>query len=57
MPDTCDNDQLPSVSESFTRPYEDLKELKAAADAVSSAKGLSVIPDGRQHIERQVMLP
>uniref|UniRef100_A0A3P9KAZ9 non-specific serine/threonine protein kinase n=1 Tax=Oryzias latipes TaxID=8090 RepID=A0A3P9KAZ9_ORYLA len=41
MPDTCDNDQLPSVSESFTRPYEDLKELKAAADAVSTAKGLS----------------
>uniref|UniRef100_A0A3P9IZ44 non-specific serine/threonine protein kinase n=1 Tax=Oryzias latipes TaxID=8090 RepID=A0A3P9IZ44_ORYLA len=41
MPHTCDNDQLPSVSESFTRPYEDLKELKAAADAVSTAKGLS----------------
>ncbi|KAF6718688.1 Serine/threonine-protein kinase Nek9 [Oryzias melastigma] len=41
MPETGDDDMLPSVSESFTRPYEDLKELKAAADAVSTAKSLS----------------
>lgn len=35
-------DPLSSVSETDTRPYEELKELKAAAEAVSSQKGLSV---------------
>ncbi|XP_062254090.1 serine/threonine-protein kinase Nek9 isoform X2 [Platichthys flesus] len=34
-------DQLSSVSESVTLPYEELKELKAAAAAVSSKKELS----------------
>lgn len=34
-------DQLSSISESVTLPYEELKELKAAAAAVSSKKGLS----------------
>uniref|UniRef100_A0A4W6EXA1 non-specific serine/threonine protein kinase n=2 Tax=Lates calcarifer TaxID=8187 RepID=A0A4W6EXA1_LATCA len=37
-------DQLSSFSESVTLPYEELKELKAAAAAVSSKKGLSVMP-------------
>uniref|UniRef100_A0A665WFR3 non-specific serine/threonine protein kinase n=1 Tax=Echeneis naucrates TaxID=173247 RepID=A0A665WFR3_ECHNA len=36
-------DQLSSFSESVTLPYEELKELKAAAAAVSSKKDLSVI--------------
>lgn len=38
-------DQLSSFSESVTLPYEELKELKAAAAAaaVSSEKGLSVM--------------
>lgn len=46
MPEESDqpvHDQLSSFSESVTRPYEELKELKAAAEAVSSQKGLSVI--------------
>nr|XP_019940598.1 PREDICTED: serine/threonine-protein kinase Nek9 [Paralichthys olivaceus] len=34
-------DQLSSISESVTLPYEELKELKAAAAAVSSMKDLS----------------
>uniref|UniRef100_A0A8D3DML6 non-specific serine/threonine protein kinase n=1 Tax=Scophthalmus maximus TaxID=52904 RepID=A0A8D3DML6_SCOMX len=37
-------DQLSSVSENVTLPYEDLKELKAAAAAVSTKKDLSVMP-------------
>lgn len=37
-------DQLSSISESVTLPYEELKELKAVAAAVSSKKGLSVMP-------------
>lgn len=37
-------DQLSSFSDSVTLPYEELKELKAAAAAVSSKKGLSVMP-------------
>lgn len=37
-------DQLSSISESVTLPYEELKELKAAAAAVSSKTGLSVMP-------------
>ncbi|XP_017274200.1 serine/threonine-protein kinase Nek9 [Kryptolebias marmoratus] len=44
MPEESDqstHDQLSSISESVTRPYEELKELKAAAEAVSSQKGLS----------------
>lgn len=36
-------DQLSSFSESTTLPYEELKELKAAAAAVSSKQGLSVM--------------
>lgn len=36
-------DQLSSISESVTLPYEELKELKAAAAAVSVKKGLSVM--------------
>uniref|UniRef100_A0A8C4GN30 non-specific serine/threonine protein kinase n=1 Tax=Dicentrarchus labrax TaxID=13489 RepID=A0A8C4GN30_DICLA len=36
-------DQLASFSESVTLPYEELKELKAAAAAVSSKKDLSVM--------------
>uniref|UniRef100_A0A7N6AQA8 non-specific serine/threonine protein kinase n=1 Tax=Anabas testudineus TaxID=64144 RepID=A0A7N6AQA8_ANATE len=35
-------DQLSSYSDSVTLPYEELKELKAAAEAVSTEKGLSV---------------
>lgn len=45
MPDnseTSTQDQLPSFSESTTSPYEELKELKAAAAAVSTKTGLSV---------------
>ncbi|XP_026211303.1 serine/threonine-protein kinase Nek9 [Anabas testudineus] len=34
-------DQLSSYSDSVTLPYEELKELKAAAEAVSTEKGLS----------------
>ncbi|XP_037551032.1 serine/threonine-protein kinase Nek9 [Nematolebias whitei] len=44
MPEESDqpiHDRLSSFSESVTRPYEELKELKAAAEAVSSQKGLS----------------
>ncbi|KAM6912856.1 serine/threonine-protein kinase Nek9 [Xenentodon cancila] len=44
MPEECEpstHDQLASFSDSITRPYEELKELKAAAAAVSSNKGLS----------------
>uniref|UniRef100_A0A3Q2TI15 non-specific serine/threonine protein kinase n=1 Tax=Fundulus heteroclitus TaxID=8078 RepID=A0A3Q2TI15_FUNHE len=44
MPEESDqsvHDRLSSVSESVTRPYEELKELKAAADAVSSEAGLA----------------
>lgn len=37
-------DQLSSFSESITLPYDELKELKAAAAAVSSKKDLSVMP-------------
>ncbi|XP_061599731.1 serine/threonine-protein kinase Nek9 [Cololabis saira] len=37
----CTLDQLPSISDSVTRPYEELKELKAAAAAVSSNNGLA----------------
>lgn len=47
MPEGSDpstHDQLSSFSDSVTRPYDELKELKAAAAAVSSNKGLSVIP-------------
>uniref|UniRef100_A0A3B5A340 non-specific serine/threonine protein kinase n=1 Tax=Stegastes partitus TaxID=144197 RepID=A0A3B5A340_9TELE len=47
MPDEQDPftpDQLSSFSESVTLPYEELKELKAAAAAVSSNTGLSVMP-------------
>lgn len=36
-------DQL-CFSESVTLPYEELKELKAAAAAVGTEKGLSVMP-------------
>lgn len=46
MPAECDlptPDQLPSFSESITLPYEELKELKAAAAAVGSKTGLSVM--------------
>jgi len=35
-------DPLSSVSETVTLPYEELKELKAAAAAVSTKKELSV---------------
>uniref|UniRef100_A0A3Q0RK05 non-specific serine/threonine protein kinase n=1 Tax=Amphilophus citrinellus TaxID=61819 RepID=A0A3Q0RK05_AMPCI len=45
MPDNSETstpDQLASFSESVTLPYEELKELKAAAAAVSTKKGLSV---------------
>lgn len=44
MPDTEPStpDQLTSISESVTLPYEELKELKAAAAAVGTEKGLSV---------------
>lgn len=45
MPDECElstPDQLSSFSESITLPYEELKELKAAAAAVSK-KDLSVM--------------
>lgn len=48
MPHDCDlpaPDQLSSFSESVTLPYEELKELKAAAAAVGSKTGLSVMPD------------
>lgn len=44
MPDNSETstpDQLASISESVTLPYEELKELKAAAAAVSTKKGLS----------------
>ncbi|XP_008336115.1 serine/threonine-protein kinase Nek9 isoform X2 [Cynoglossus semilaevis] len=43
MPDTEPStpDQLTSISESVTLPYEELKELKAAAAAVGTEKGLS----------------
>lgn len=44
MPEDSDlptPDQLSSVSESITLPYEELKELKAAA-AAASETGLSV---------------
>lgn len=34
--------ELSSFTKSVTLPYEELKELKAAAAAVSSNKGLSV---------------
>uniref|UniRef100_A0AAQ5ZVE5 non-specific serine/threonine protein kinase n=1 Tax=Amphiprion ocellaris TaxID=80972 RepID=A0AAQ5ZVE5_AMPOC len=47
MPDERDPfspDQLSSFSESVTLPYDELKELKAAAAAVSSNTGLSVMP-------------
>lgn len=47
MPEDCDlptPDQLASFSESITSPYEELKELKAAAAAVGSRNGLSVMP-------------
>lgn len=46
MPGDCDlptPDQLLSFSESVTLPYAELKELKAAAAAVSSTTGLSVM--------------
>lgn len=49
MPGDCDlptPDQLASFSESITLPYEELKELKAAAAAVGSRNGLSVVPEG-----------
>lgn len=49
MPEDCDlptPDQLASFSESITLPYEELKELKAAAAAVGSRNGLSVMPKG-----------
>lgn len=45
MPEDCNlptPDQLASFSESVTLPYEELKELKAAAAAVGSRNGLSV---------------
>lgn len=35
--------QLSSFSKSVTRPYEELKELKAAAEAVTSEAGLVVL--------------
>lgn len=50
MPEDCDlptPDQLASFSDSVTLPYEELKELKAAAAAVGSRNGLSVMPKGR----------
>uniref|UniRef100_A0A8C2ZUA5 non-specific serine/threonine protein kinase n=1 Tax=Cyclopterus lumpus TaxID=8103 RepID=A0A8C2ZUA5_CYCLU len=37
-------DQLSSISESVTLPYEDLKALTAAAEAVGTKKDLSVMP-------------
>lgn len=49
MPEDCDlptPDQLASFSESITLPHEELKELKAAAAAVGSRNGLSVITKG-----------
>lgn len=49
MPEDCDlptPDQLASFSDSITLPYEELKELKAAAAAVGSRNGLSVMPEG-----------
>lgn len=45
MPEDCNlptPDQLASFSESITLPYEELKELKAAAAAVGSRNGLAV---------------
>lgn len=46
MPEDSDlptPDQLSSFSESVTLPYEELKELKAVAAAVSFNTGLSVM--------------
>lgn len=54
MPEDCNlptPDQLGSFSESITLPYEELKELKAAAEVVGSRNGLSVTN------ERCVSLP
>lgn len=45
MPDESEEsvqDQLSSFSKSVTRPYEELKELKAAAEAVTSEAGLEM---------------
>lgn len=56
MPEDCDlatPDQLASFSESITSPYEELKELKAAAAAVGSRNGLSVMPPGRASLLSQ----
>lgn len=47
MPDDPEQfipDQLASYSQSVTLPYEELKELTAAAAAASTEKGLSVMP-------------
>ena len=49
MPEDCDlptPDQPASFSESITLPYEELRELKAAAAAVGGETILSVMPKG-----------